>query len=202
MMQGNAWQGRILWLVLIASLAFNAGVGSTFGVRAYHRFVEPARFGRPGGPPHGPRLLHALNLTEEQQVFLRNERGKLRERHHEVFQKIQMETDVLGDLLTSSEPDPGAIQSQLQKLAEFRQRLESDLVEHLLEVRRMLQPAQHEAFDEVICHTLHRGGKRHHGFRGAYGVHGGRGHPGRGRWQQDANDPVNPIEPIEKETDK
>jgi hypothetical protein len=49
----------------------------------------------------------------------------------------------------------------------------------------MLEPAQCEAFDRIIRHTLHRGGRGHRGSGGSRGLHGGPWQGRRGRWQPD-----------------
>ena len=197
-MQTNVWHNRALWLVLVASLAFNAGVGATVGVRAYNRYAGHSPSDGPHRPGRGPRMLQDLDLTEEQRTQLRAAREGLRERHQQLGETIRAETDILADLLTAAEPDRETIASQVSKLAELREQLDWDLVDHLLDIRHMLKPAQYEAFDEVIRHTLHRGGKGRHGPGGPRGLHRGPGEGRRGRWHR-GDDESRP--PDDEETD-
>ena len=197
-MQANVWRHRTLWLVLVASLAFNAGVGATVGVRAYNRYTERSSVDGPRRPRHGPRMLQRLHLTEEQKTRLYAAREGLRERHQQLGETIRAETDILADLLTAVEPNREAIAAQVNKLAELREQLDCDLVDHLLSIRQMLKPAQYEAFDKVIRHTLHRGGKGHRGPGGSRGLHRGPGKGRRGQWHR-GDDP--PRLPHDEETD-
>ncbi len=180
-MPSNAWNRRTIWLVFVASLAFNAGVGATVGVRAYNRYAVQ----RPDietSPPDRPRhLLRRLDLSPQQRARLHAARDALRERHLQVGEQLRDETDVLAELLCVSDPDREAVAAQVSLIADLREELDRDMVDHLLEVRRMLQPAQYEAFSEIVRHTLHRGGHGKHGPRGPHGgFRRGRGRGPRG----------------------
>jgi len=173
-MQSGPWNRHWLWLVLVASLAFNAGVGATAGVRAYHRYAgaPPSDEASPGrGAQH---LMQSLDLTPEQQAQLQTCGKELRGRHCLLRDEIREETDRLAKLLSTAHPDREAVAAQVHVIADLREQLDRDMVDHLLEVRGrlQLQPAQHEAFNEVIRRTLHRGG---HGDRGPRGHHRGMG---------------------------
>jgi len=191
-MQTNIQRYRALWLVLVASLAFNAGVGATAGVRAYNKYAQHSPFDRAHRSPHGPRMLQDLDLTEEQRTQLRAAREGLREQHQQLGDIIGAETDALADLLTAAEPDREAIAAQVSKLAEFREQLDRDLVDHLLNIRHMLKPVQYEAFDKVIRHTLHRGGHGHRGPGGPRGLYQGPGKGRRGKWHRGDDEPRPP----------
>lgn len=180
-MSSNAWNRRTIWLVFIASLAFNAGVGATVGVRAYNRYAVQ----RPDVetlPPDRPRhLLRRLDLSPQQRARLHAARDDLRERHRQLGEQLRDETDVLTELLSASDPDREAVAAQISLIADLREQLDHDMVDHLLEVRRMLQPAQYEAFNEIVHRALHRGGLGKHGPRGPHGgFRRGRGRGPRG----------------------
>ena len=191
-MQVNEWRYRALWLVLVASLAFNAGVGATAGVRAFNKYVERSLPDGPHRPRHGLRMLQDLDLTEAQSTRLRAAREGLRERHQRLGDTIRAETDILADLLTAAQPDREVITAQVSELAELREQLDHDLVDHLLSIRHMLKPAQYEAFDKVIRHTLHRGGKGRRGPGGPRGLHRGPGKGRRGQWHRGDDEPRMP----------
>lgn len=189
-MQSSAWSSRGLWLLLIASLGFNAGVGATAGLRAYNRYaeadpgVEKDRPGRGGG-----RLMRQLDLTPEQQELLRAARVEMRQRHQGLRSEIREQTEALVTMLGAEQPDREAIAAQVGAIAERREQLDHDMVDHLLDVRGMLQPAQHEAFDEIIRRILQRGGHGDHGPRGFGGRHEGPGQRRRGHRHADPEGP-------------
>ena len=96
-----AWlRRRWLWLLLIASIAFNIGVGTTFGVRAYNRHS--------GGPPgrgHGPghrELWEKLDLRLDQEEQVQAERETLHAEMGELRQGLLDESAVLADLMVAA----------------------------------------------------------------------------------------------------
>lgn len=170
-----------VWLLLVASLAFNAGVGTTSGVRAYNKYYGPCDRGGDGRPCRGQRgcgMLEKLNLTPEQHAQVEAARDRMMEQGHELRSGARNEIEVLIGLMAVGEPDREAIAAQVGKIARARERLDHHMVEHFLDTRQLLEPAQYEAFDEMIRHALSRGGRGHGGFGGPDGLHKG---PGRGR---------------------
>jgi len=172
-MHANERRYRILWLVLVASLAFNAGVGAAVGVRAYNSYTEHATSEGRSKPQRELRILDHLDLTEDQRAELHAAREELHAKHQELRAAIRAETDVLADALQSTQPDRDAIDLQIRRLGELREQMDRDLVDHFIDIRLMLSPDQHEAFDEVIRHALHRGGKGHRRPGGPRGLHRG-----------------------------
>lgn len=190
-MMSQAWRQRVLWFVLLASLAFNAGVGATVGVKAYRQYAEK--------PPEGefppPPRMRDLQLTIEQRDELRTERQNLRRRQRALHETIRMETDALADLLTVEQPDRQAIADQLDKLGEYRAQMDQELVEHFLKIRSMLHPAQFEVFDRIVRHALHHGDRRGPGrFGRPHGRFQGRGQEFHGRRHRGPDDPRPPID--------
>lgn len=136
-----------LWSVLIVSLAFNAGFGTTFGVRSYRHHCRDSR--------HGENASLAgfhdeLNLTPEQEGPMRAAKEKLFEQLDQLEQAIRAERETLGQLLTASETDKAAIGLQLDKIASLQRQVQQCVVYHLLEEKELLAPRQQKAFNEII----------------------------------------------------
>ena len=189
-----AWQGwslKSLSLLLIASLAFNVGVGVTFGVQAYSKYATPDRPDgqrRGRGPGHGPRGMHGLeklNLTPAQRAHMEAARDNFFGRVHELRRAIREQHDVLTDLMSPAEPDREAIAVQIDEISRLRAEMDRSVVEHFLDMKRLLDPEQHEAFNDMIHRAFSRGGPGH----GPFGRHGGRhkgpGYGKRGTLHQD-----------------
>ncbi len=168
------------WIVLIASLAFNAGFGTTFGVRAF-RHSEP-------NDEHFAKhdLHHQLDLTSEQKLHMEASGQKLFAQVDELHQELYAETVILADLVTAAEPDRAAIAVQQDKVSALRREFKGCFVDHLLEVKTLLSPQQKETFDKLIRqHVFQRhghgemGGPHHHGpgahdeSHKTHGHHGG-----------------------------
>ena len=135
------------WLLLIISLAFNAGFGATFGVRTYRQCCGD------GGQDPTPALLtlrERLNLTVEQETQMQAAKDKLLLQVEEVRRELTTERETLAELLAAADPDRAAIVLQLNRIAGFQQELQQQVVEHLLEEKELLGPDQREAFNEII----------------------------------------------------
>jgi Spy/CpxP family protein refolding chaperone len=161
---------KTLWLILLASLAFNAGVGATFGVRAYQHVREPDR------PRHGRKgckLTEELGLTPEQEQTVDAARTELMDALRELRGRLREHHDKLADLMAANEPDREAIAEQISKIASLHEDKQHQLVEHFLDIKQLLEPDQQEKFNADIHRAMSRHGHRH-------GGHGGRRHHGRG----------------------
>lgn len=158
------------WLVLIVSLAFNAGFGTTFGVRA---FRHHSGHGGNGGRSSMQRLREKLNLTPEQEARMDAAKDVLLQQIDELRRELDAETEALAELVTTSVTDRAAIAQQLDSVASLRQQIQRGVVEHFLELKEFLRPDQREVFDEVIRrHIFSHPGHGHRGLGGAHGAGG------------------------------
>lgn len=168
-------RGKSVWLLLIASLAFNVGVGTTFGVRTYQHYRKPCERGR--GPGHAG-LLNELNLTPDQVEQTEAIKQKMIEGARHLRQELKQESEVLAELMAAPQPDREAIAVQLRKISALHEQKQRRVIEHFLDIKELLDPAQCEAFNETICRILPRGRFGRPGFGGRHGPHG---RPDRGR---------------------
>ncbi|MFQ5805435.1 MAG: Spy/CpxP family protein refolding chaperone [Phycisphaerae bacterium] len=158
------------WLLLIISLAFNAGFGTTFGVRTYRHYC---RGGGHGGGTSLGSLHEKLNLTPEQEARMNAAREELLQEVDELRRELSVETEALAELVTAPEPDRAAIAAQLGNVASLREQIQQRVVEHFLELKRLLGPDQREGFDEIIRrHIFRHGGHGGHGHGSLTGAHG------------------------------
>lgn len=151
-------------LFLIASLAFNAGMGTTFGVRAYNR-----HHGGPWGSGHGrgnDAFLEQLNLPPDQLAELQAEGAKLHAQIRELKKSLAQENAVLADLLVAAQPDREAIAAQLDTLAAMQRQKQQHVVEHFLHLSELLKEDQREVFEKAVRGVFARCGAGHPGFRG------------------------------------
>lgn len=168
-------QGNWVWWVLVISLAFNAGFGTTFGVRTYRHYC--------GGncPREGVSLrsLHeTLNLTPDQAVLMSSAKEKLMRQADEVRQELMAERTKLVTLLATPQPDRKAITLQLDKIALLQQQAQRNVVDHLLEEKEVLEPEQQATFNEIIrCRICPCGGHGPETSLGGCGVRSGRRPP-------------------------
>jgi Spy/CpxP family protein refolding chaperone len=138
---------NLLWSFLIISLAFNAGFGTTFGVRSYR---HPGRGGGPGPGAPCQGFRDRLNLTAEQEARMNAARERLFLQVAEVRRRLAAERETLGSLLAASEPDRNAIGLQLDRITELQRQLQQHVIDHVFEEKEVLSPEQREAYNEVI----------------------------------------------------
>lgn len=169
------------WLLLIASLTFNAGMGTTFGIRAYHR-----HYGGQEEAVHGCRnhvFLERLNLRPDQHAHVEARSHALHAKTRELHQALREESAVLADLLVAVKPDREAIAVQLEKLAEMHRLKQQQVVEHFLRLNELLENDQREVFEKTIRGVFARCGAEHPGHREHHGAHPHGGPHGEGTWQ-------------------
>ena len=194
-----AWQGwsrKSLSLLLIVSLAFNVGVGVTFGVMTYRNLTTSRKPDQPGHRPGRFHLLEDLRLSPEQESQMKAARAKMFERVHELRRAVREEHRVLTNLMAAPEPNREAIEEQVSKIAAVRQQLDRHVVEHFLDVREFLDPDQQVAFNKTIRRAFSRGGPGGRGLGGHHGPGKGRGHGREGRFRKSTEgfDPNKPKE--------
>ena len=168
-------------LFLISSLAFNAGMGTTFGLRAYNR-----HYGGPFGSLPSWRkdaFLEQLNLRPDQLAQLQADGDTLHAQMRELQKSLAKQNAVLADLLVSAQPDREAIAMQLDKLAEMQRQKQQHVVEHFLHLSELLGSDQREVFEKTVRGVFARCGAGHGGFRGHHRTHP-RGGP---RWGGSGN---------------
>ena len=159
----------------MASLAFNVGVGGTFGVRAYQNHWEA---GAPGGPEgvcadgsgrHGQRLSELLGLTPQQADQMSAARQEMKEAGADLRRELHQADQTLADLMAAAEPDREAIDGQLARIGELRHQMQHHLVDHFLKVKELLEADQQETFNDIIRRRMvsyDRYGPGHGGPRG------------------------------------
>ena len=168
-MIGSLGSRKLGLVVLISSLAFNAGVGVTAGVRSYQERCEP------GDRPHRgrrPDLLKGLDLRPEQVERFREAREAMSTEVGEMRRTLREEHAVLTELLLADEPDRQAVADQITAISALKESEQRRMIDHLLDMKAGLDPDQVEAFDEVLARRMARWhrprggrGSRHGGHR-------------------------------------
>ncbi len=140
-----------LWLLLIVSLAFNMGFGSTLAVQKARQLCG----GRCGGAGMEPalcqsHLFDSIDLSPEQNQQFAAAQDALMADVATFREECAVERAKLGKLLTAHTPDPDTIHAQLDRISALQRRVQGRVVEHLLSQRRQLTPEQRIQYDELI----------------------------------------------------
>jgi Spy/CpxP family protein refolding chaperone len=161
----------LLYLVIF-SLALNVG---TIGTFAYLRWQDQQV--APPPPEMAPlpfrKLMRKLDLDREQRQALRRmvpeHHRKVRELHKKLAQHRQ---ELFGLFKQQNLPDWPPIQSKVREIGGLQLRLQEEMVHHLLEVQKNLNPEQRQVLVTNLEKRLSR-------FRGRRGRHRG---PMRHMW--------------------
>ena len=140
-----------LWLLLIVSLAFNVGFGTTYGVKTYRQRGCGAGL---GGESPCSDINAKLNLTAEQQTRIDAAKDRLMEQIASVQAELTAEREALAGVLATAEPDHSAIAQRLGRIGALQQQIQQRCVDHLLEEKALLTPAQRETFNDLIRHRV------------------------------------------------
>jgi len=166
------------WWLLIISIAFNLGFGTTYGVKTYGQSspttADIATSGGGGGTMSMVTLHENLDLTPEQEVQVQQINEDLINEISAFRAEMRETRIVLSQLLGATEVDQDAIADQLAAVSAIQRDAQGLVIDHLLQEKQLLRPDQLEAFNEVIQSRVCRG----------YGPGSG---PGSGRGQGDGS---------------
>jgi Spy/CpxP family protein refolding chaperone len=139
------------------SLALNAGV---LGTLAYRHFTAP-----PLVPPTCPfsssdqRLYESLGLSSEQMDAMRPLANSFHADLRELQTSAAEQRDALLALLEGEKLDIPAIKSANTELAARQAKVQSAVMAHLLDMKRILTPAQQKEFFRLMREILNRSGE-------------------------------------------
>lgn len=179
-----------LCLVLLVSLAFNAGVGATAGVKAYQHYRGEGK-GHPGRVHQ--TWLAQLDLPEDEIEEIKAAEQAFMETIRELRTELRQENETLVDLLTADETDRDAVAVQLAVVSALKATVQQEVVEHFLDLRdRLTDPDQRDMLSRRMLRVFSRGQRGPARFDGQHGrrQHGDRdgrepGHHGRGGHDRD-----------------
>ena len=148
-----AWlESRWVVICLIASLAFNVGVGSTFGAR-----IIEHHFGKMHGESHGARhrrFHEQLKLSPEQEKRIQLDVDRVHPQLRQVNDAIDQERADLAELLVARRPDRTAIAAGLERLNELQGQRQQLIVDYMLRFSDLLDDQQRETCRDIIVELL------------------------------------------------
>lgn len=179
-----------LTLVLIVSLAFNAGVGVNYGRKAYSdycRHRDRERGERPPRPSGWDEIYAKLNLTPEQMAVAKEKRDALFTDMRAQRSELAKETSKLNDLMLASDASPEAISAQLDAVMAVRRAMQQRIIDHYASIRAVLTPEQQQQYADLLRERLTRSA-RHGWGEGDRFPPGERRGPGAGNGERRGRD--------------
>lgn len=110
------------------------------------------------------------DLTEKQRALVQEIRHTFLPRVGEIRENLRRERAELAKHLFADPPDKDKIHAVARQILLHQSDLENEVIEHILEERELLTPAQRRKFYAIIVEQFSSGGL------GVHDVRGGRGH--------------------------
>jgi Spy/CpxP family protein refolding chaperone len=138
-------------LLLLVSLAFNVGFGSTLAVHKVRQMC-----GGQCGTGAGavlccePALLESIELTPEQSETFAAAQDAMMNDLSSLCGELSTERARLGELLTAEHPDQSAINAEIERISAIQQRVQARVVKHLLHQRQQMTLEQRARYDDLI----------------------------------------------------
>jgi len=106
-----------------------------------------------------PTALHReIGVTEEQWQQIEPLLKEFREKAATQHRQISGLRDQLMDLLAAPEPDEAAIRTKQEEILSGQRLMQNLVIDHLLEERKLLSPAQAKKFIELLCEQCRHNG--------------------------------------------
>jgi len=147
-------KSKWLTIVLILSLAINAGVFVSMG---YHYYVNASTL--PSAPcpmsPGDSHLYQSLGLSNTQLAKIDPLAQKFHGRIAELGAAMEEKKEVLVTLLQKNS-DPMKIENLRKEMAGIQDEIQKEVITHITEVKRILDPDQQQRFFNLMRQSMTR----------------------------------------------
>jgi Spy/CpxP family protein refolding chaperone len=124
---------------------------TALGVMAYHRFFETVDASPCGKPGKGfERVKRELSLSPEQEKNLLEYRKACHSIIDSLSTPLQEERRLLVDELKQEDPDLDRLIEIVERINLLQLKAQTKIVEHLLEVKNVLEPEQQGKFFKIV----------------------------------------------------
>jgi Spy/CpxP family protein refolding chaperone len=165
---------KSLTLLLVFSLAFNIAFLAIWVHNRRARVQEPAppvqqtdRQGRDqsrgpgrGTRPPGDELWDKLGVSSEQKKLLDESHARLAAKTEELRQEARTHREKLYELMGSELPDEAAVYAEQEAIDRIEQQQRRAVIEQMLEMRKILNPAQRREWLQMMQDFRERGRRR------------------------------------------
>jgi hypothetical protein len=144
----------LVGVLLVASLAFNEGVGVMFGMRSIEHGGGSAGVVSCGPESEHADPLAALGLSPAQRGDFAASRERLITEQSELRAALHDEFDALARMLCSVEPDAIEVDRRLAIISGLRDEMMCGLLDHFGRLRSQLREDQLEMFEALVNRVL------------------------------------------------
>jgi Spy/CpxP family protein refolding chaperone len=143
-----------LILILILSLAINAGVFVSMGYHYYVNASTPSSAPCPVSPGDS-HLYQSLGLSKVQLSKMEPLAQKFHARLAELRSRMEEKKEALTDLL-QKEGDPASIENLRKEMAEIQDEIQKEVITHIMESKKILDPIQQQRFFDLMRQSMSR----------------------------------------------
>jgi Spy/CpxP family protein refolding chaperone len=147
-------RSKWLVLILILSLAINAGVLVSMG---YHYYVNASTSSTAPCPmsPGDSHLYQSLGLSKAQLSKMEPLAQKFHSRLTELGAAMERKRELLLDLL-AKDRDPASIENLRREMANIQDEIQKGVITHITELKKILDPDQQQRFFDLMRQSMAR----------------------------------------------
>jgi Spy/CpxP family protein refolding chaperone len=147
-------KSKWLTIVLILSLAINAGVLATMGYNYYVNASTPSSAPCPMSPGDS-HLYQSLGLSNLQLSKMEPLAQKFHARLTELGVLMEEKKETLTDLL-QKDSDPASIEALRKEMAGIQDEIQKEVITHIMELKKILDPQQQQRFFDLMRQNMTR----------------------------------------------
>jgi Spy/CpxP family protein refolding chaperone len=147
-------KSKWLTVVLVLSLAINAGVFVSMGYHYYINASTPSSAPCPISPGDS-HLYRSLGLSKGQLAKIDPIAQKFHARLAELGAATEEKKEVLTNLL-QKDSDPASIENLRKEMAGIQDEVQKEVITHITELKKILDPNQQQRFFDLMRHNMTR----------------------------------------------
>jgi Spy/CpxP family protein refolding chaperone len=147
-------KSKWLTVVLVLSLAINAGVLVSMGYHYYVNASTPSSAPCPMSPGDS-HLYQSLGLSKVQLSKMEPLAQKFHARLAELGVLMEEKKETLTDLLQKTS-DPASIEALRKQMASIQDEIQKEVITHITEVKKILDPDQQQRFFDLMRRNMTR----------------------------------------------
>jgi len=145
-------KSKWLTIVLVLSLAINAGVLASMGYHYYVNASTPSSAPCPMSPGDS-HLYQSLGLSNLQLSKMEPLAQEFHERLAELGTLAEKKKEVLTDLL-QKDGDPASIENLRKEMAGIQDEVQREVITHITELKKILDPNQQQRFFDLMRQSM------------------------------------------------
>jgi len=147
-------RSKWLILILILSLAINAGILVSMGYHYYVNASTPSSAPCPMSPADS-HLYQSLGLSNAQLAKIDPLARKFHGRIAELGTAMEGKKELLVDLL-GKDGDPTRIENVRREMADIQDEIQREVIAHITELKKILDPQQQQRFFDLMRQNMAR----------------------------------------------